>query len=225
MNLRLWLRDRRLPVATIVIGLAAAASQLLLWWLGPAPQTHDFVGPPRSGYTLTDARVIEYGIDGKPGLHMQSPRVERREGDDSLYLNSPTFQMPAKQAGVPDWQGQSRYGWVNKPGTILKLQGPVYMHRPAFTDAGGVAQPEASMHTSDVTAWPKENRMETAQSAQLAQGDSRMTGIGMRANLTDNHLELLHDVHGILFSRPRNAPTRPDHDGHAAAAAGTGKEG
>ncbi|MEO9078890.1 MAG: LPS export ABC transporter periplasmic protein LptC [Rhodanobacter sp.] len=203
MNLRLWLRDRRLPVVTIVIALAAGVSQLLLWWMGPPPKTHDFVGPPRSGYTLTDAKVIEYGIDGKPGVHMQSPRVERREGDDSLYLNSPTFQMPAKQAGVPDWDGQSRYGWINKPGTILKLQGPVFMHRPAFTDAGGVAQPETTMHTSDVTAWPKQNRMETAESVQMAQGDRRMSGIGMHANLNDNHLELLDESHGSFPPRKR----------------------
>jgi lipopolysaccharide export system protein LptC len=203
VNLRLWLRDRRLPVATIVIALAAGVSQLLLWWLGPPPQTHDFVGPPRSGYILNNAKVIEYGIDGKPGVHMQSPRVERREGDDSLYLNSPTFQMPAKQAGVPDWQGQSRYGWVNKPGTILKLQGAVYMHRPAFIDAGGVAQPEATMHTSDVTAWPKQNRMETAAPVQMAQGHRRMSGVGMRANLNDNHLELLDESHGSFPPRKR----------------------
>jgi Uncharacterized protein conserved in bacteria len=198
VSFRLWLRDRRLPAATLVIALAAGVSQLLLWWLGPTARTNDFVGPPRSGYTLTDARVTEYGIDGRPGLHVQSPHIERREGDESLYLNSPTFQMPAKKPGVPDWQGQSLYGWVNKPGTLLKLQGPVYIHRPAFTDVRGVAQPEATMHTSEVTAWPKENRMESAEPVQMTQGDRRMSGVGMRANLTDNHLELLDDSHGTF---------------------------
>jgi len=203
VNLRRWLRDRRLPFAIVVVALAAGVSQLLLWWLGPAPRTRDFVGPPRSGYTLTDARVVEYGIDGRPGLHVQSPHLERREGDESLYLNAPTFQMPARKPGVPDWQGQSLYGWVNRPGTLLKLQGPVTMHRPAFTDARGVAQPEATMHTSEVTAWPKENRMESAEPVQMTQGDRRMSGIGMRANLTDNHLELLDDSHGTFPPRKR----------------------
>jgi len=225
VTLRRWLRDRRLPAAIVLLALAAGASQLLLWWLGPAPRSHDFVGPPRSSYTLTDARVSEFGLDGKPGLHLQAPRVERREGDDSLYLNHPTFQMPSNQPGVPDWHGQSLYGWVNKPGTVLKLQGPVSMQREAFTDAGGVAHPDASLHTSEVTAWPRQNRMETAQPARLAQGDSRMNGVGMRANLSDNHLELLHDVHGILFPRPRHAPARPDRARGAAAAAGSGPEG
>lgn len=220
MNLRLYLRDRRLPAAILAVALAAGASQLLLWWLGPPPKTHDFVGPPRSGYTLSNARVTEYDTEGLPSFHMQSPHVERREGDESLYFNSPTFQLPAKQPGTPDWQGQSLYGWVDKAGTLLKLQGPVYVHRPAFD-----GQPATEMHTADVTAWPKQNRMETAAPTQMTQGDSRMSGIGMRANLTDNHLELLHDVHGTFVPHPRTAPARRDRPGPARPAAGNGEAG
>lgn len=198
-SFRLWLRDRRIPVAIIGIALAAGASQLLLWWLGPAPNARDFVGPPRSGYTLTDARVTEYDIDGHPSFHLQSPHLERREGDESLYLNTPTFQLPAKQPGVPDWQGESLYGWVNKAGTLLKLQGPVHMHRPAFGNS-----PATEMHTADVTAWPKENRLETAAAAQIVQGASTISGVGMRANLTTKHLELLDDVHSTFMpAQPR----------------------
>lgn len=194
MNLRLWLRDRRVPAATLLIALAAGMAQLLLWWFGPAPKTNDFVGPPRSGYTLTDARMTEYNAAGQPSFHLQAPHLERREGDDSLYLNSPTFQLPARQAGVPDWHGKSLYGWVNKPGTLLKLQGPVVMQRDAFGTT-----PATDMHTSDVTAWPKENRLETAEPARIVQGASTISGVGMRANLTNKHLELLDDVHSTFM--------------------------
>jgi lipopolysaccharide export system protein LptC len=191
---RLWLRDRRVPAATLLIALAAGMAQLLLWWFGPAPKTNDFVGPPRSGYTLTDARVTEYTAAGQPSFHLQAPHLERREGDDSLYLNSPTFQLPARQAGVPDWHGKSLYGWVNKAGTLLKLQGPVEMQRAAFGTT-----PATDMHTSDVTAWPKENRLETAAPARIVQGASTISGVGMRANLTNKHLELLDDVHSTFM--------------------------
>lgn len=189
MNLRHFLRDRQVPAAIIALAVAAGIAQLLLWWLGPAPKGKDFVGPPRSGYTLTDARVTELNEAGQPSFHLQAPQIERREGDDSLYLNSPTFQLPAKKPGVPDWQGKSLYGWVNKAGTVLKLQGPVEMHRQAFGTA-----PTARITTADVTAWPKENRLETAAPAQMVQGGTRITGVGMRANLNDKHLELLDDV-------------------------------
>jgi lipopolysaccharide export system protein LptC len=198
VNLRSYLRDRRVPAATLVIALAAGLAQLLLWWFGPAPKSSNFVGPPRSGYTLTDARLTEFNAAGQPSFRLQSPHLERREGDESLYLNSPTFQLPANQAGVPDWQGKSLYGWVNKDGTQLKLQGPVEMHRPAFGDA-----PATRMQTADITAWPKQNRVETAAPAQMLQGGTRISGIGMRADLNDKHLELLDDVHATFPPRKR----------------------
>lgn len=198
MSLRRYLRDRRLPAATIAIALAAGVAQLLLWWFGPTPKTSDFVGPPRSSYTLTNARMTEFNAAGQPSFRLQSPHLERREGDDSLYLNSPTFQLPANQAGVPDWQGQSLYGWVNKDGSQLKLQGPVEMHREAFVNA-----PAARIQTADVTAWPKQNRLETAAPAQMVQGGTRISGIGMRADLNDKHLELLDDVHATFPPRQR----------------------
>jgi lipopolysaccharide export system protein LptC len=195
---RNYLRDRRVPAATIAIALAAGVAQLLLWWFGPAPRISDFVGPPRSSYTLTDARMTEYNAEGQPSFHLQSPHLERREGDDSLYLNAPTFQLPSNQAGVPDWKGQSLYGWVNKDGSQLKLQGPVEMHREAFGDA-----PAARIQTADVTAWPKQNRLETAAPAQMVQGGTRISGVGMRADLNDKHLELLDDVHATFPPRQR----------------------
>ena len=195
---RRYLRDRRLLLAIVALALLGGGAQLLLWWIGPPPATHDFVGPPRSGYTLTNARLWAYAVDGQPSFRMVTPHLERREGDDSLYINAPDFELPSNQASVPDWKGQSLYGWVDKSGTLLKLQGPVYMHRPAF--AGG---PAADLHTSDVTVWPKESRMETAAPAQMTQGDRRMSGIGMRADLNDNHLELLNDSHGTFPPRKR----------------------
>lgn len=198
MSLRRWLRDRRVPAATIAIALVAGLGQLLLWWFGPAPKTDTFVGPPRSGYTLSEASLTEYNVEGLPSFRLQTPHLERREGDDSLYLNSPTFQLPSNQAGVPDWRGESLYGWVNKDGTQLKLQGPVTMHREAFDDT-----PATRMQTADVTAWPKENRVETAAPARMVQGGTRISGIGMRADLNDKHLELLDDVQAIYPPRQR----------------------
>lgn len=196
MSLRSYLRDRRLPVAIIVIALAAGLGQLLLWWMGPPPKADDFVGPPRSGYTLINASLTEYDPAGLPSFHLQTPHLERREGDESLYLNSPTFQLPSNLAGIPDWRGKSLYGWVDKGGTQLKLQGPVDLQRAAFD-----ATPATRIQTADVTAWPKENRLETAAPSRMVQGGTRINGIGMRADLNDKHLELLDDVHATFPPR------------------------
>ncbi|TAL74843.1 MAG: LPS export ABC transporter periplasmic protein LptC [Rhodanobacter sp.] len=194
--MRLWLRDRKLASAIVAVGLAAGLAQLVLWWIGPTPKPNDFVGPPRSGYVLNDAHVWSYNEQGAPAFRMTSPSIERREGDESLYIDHPVFDLAAKKAGVPDWHGQSLYGWVNRAGTLIKLQGPVTMQRPAYADNAA-----AELTTSDVEVWPKENRMATAAPAQMTQGARKMGGIGLRASLNDNHLELLDDSHGTFPPR------------------------
>lgn len=201
MRIGRYLRDRSLLATTLAIALLAGLGQLMLWWIGPAVAPNEFVGPPRSGYTLINSHVTEYSVLGETSMRLQSPHIERREGDESLYLNAPTFQLPPKIPNLPEWNGDSLYGWVNKEGTLIKLQGPVYLHRPAYTDTKGVAQAETTMHTSEVTAWPKEQRMETAESATIVQGPRTISGIGMRANLNDNHMELLDGSHGTFPPR------------------------
>ena len=198
--LRLWFRDRKLASAIVLVALAAGFAQALLWWMGPAPKQNDFVGPPRSGYTLSNFRMWSYGPQGQLAFRMHAPQLERREGDESLYIDSPVFDLASKKPGVPDWHGQSLYGWVDKSGSLIKLQGPVTMHRPAYADSAAT-----DLVTSDVTVWPKENRMVTAAPAQMTQGASRMDGVGMRANLNDNHLELLDNVHATFPPHKRKS--------------------
>jgi lipopolysaccharide export system protein LptC len=220
LNLRKYLRDRGIPVAIVLIGLATGAAQMLYWWLAPSPKESDFVGPPRSGYVLTNFKLWAFDVDGLPSFHMVAPHLERRENDESLYINTPNFEMPSNQPGVPPWLGNSLYAWVDKSGTLLKLQGPVFMHRAAFGDTAA-----AEMHTSDVTAWPKENRMETAAPAHMVQGDSKLSGVGMRANLNTNHLELLDESHGTYPPRKNRTqagsqPAVPAGAAHPAAGPG-----
>ncbi len=219
MSLRTYLRDRSLPVATVVMAIATGLAYLLQQWIAPAPKVSEFVGPPRSGYTLTNFKLWSYDVDGLPSFQMVAPHLERRENDDSLYINTPDFTLPSNEPGVPPWLGNSLYAWVDKSGTLLKLQGPVYMHRAAFatTDA-------AEMHTTDATVWPKENRMVTDAPAHMKQGARTLNGVGMRANLNTNHLELFDEVTGSFPPRPKKsqAAPRPAGPGTAHPAAGTG---
>ncbi|WP_240601681.1 LPS export ABC transporter periplasmic protein LptC [Oleiagrimonas sp. MCCC 1A03011] len=184
---------RRLIASMVALALAIGVVQLLVWWLQPTRNNRMDAGPPRSGYTLHDFTLYGYGDNGKLSYRLQAPRLERREGDDSLYLNQPKFLLPPKRAPGEPWTGHSDYGWVSAKGDELKLQGAVKMRRKAY--AGTAA---ASIDTSDVTAWPKKNKVQTDEHVVMHQGTATMTGIGMRADLDTKHMELLNDFHGTF---------------------------
>ena len=224
MNFRQYLRDNRTTVAIVLLAIAAPASWMLQRWVVGAPAANDFIGPPISDYVLYTAKVWSYDVTGGLNFTMTSPRMDRRDGDESMYINTPVFDITAKNVGVPDWHGNSPFGWVNKSGTLMRLDGPVYMQRPAYVLAG-TSNPMSTLCTSNVTGWPKENRMETADPATMTQGASVMNGVGMRASLNDNHLELLHEVHGTVYSSQNNATTKPIDCRTLAPAASAGKTG
>jgi lipopolysaccharide export system protein LptC len=221
VNLRQYLRDNRITVAIVVLAVLAPASWFLERWVEGPPAANDFVGPPVSDYELYTSKVWSYDVNGLLNFIMTSPRMNRRAGDESLYINAPEFTIISKNPGVPNWRGNSPYGWVNKSGTLMRLDNAVYMWRPAYAQG-----PMATLCTSNVTGWPKENRMETADPATMTQGASVMNGVGMRANLNDNHLELLHDVHGTMYSSQNNATAKPvDCRALLASATGAGTAG
>lgn len=186
--------DRRLLSTLALLALAAGLVWLGYWWIKPSGPAHPFVGPPRSSYSLRDFTLWSYDVHGKMSFRLQAPYLQRREGDDSLYLNAPKFMLPPQHdPQAPPWLGHSQFGWVNAKGTLVKLQGEVHMHRVAYAGA-----PAARIDTSDVTIWPQENRLATKAPAHMRQGASRMSGVGMRANLNTKYLELLNDFHGTF---------------------------
>ncbi|MFK2891320.1 LPS export ABC transporter periplasmic protein LptC [Dyella flagellata] len=209
-----------MTVTIVLLAIAAPASWLLRSWVVGAPPSNEFIGPPIADYVLYNSTVWSYDVDGLPSFSMTAPRMDRRGGDESLYINAPVFELTSKKPGVPNWHGNAPYGWVNRGGTEMRLDGAVYMYRPAYAQG-----PMATLCTSNVRGWPKENRMETADPATMTQGPSVMNGVGLRASLNDNHLELLHDVHGILYPRQNTTAKPADCRAIAATATGNGKAG
>ncbi|MET0617326.1 MAG: LPS export ABC transporter periplasmic protein LptC, partial [Luteibacter sp.] len=114
------LKDRSATSIGGILAVALGASVLLYYWVAPQKKLQDFVGPPRSGYVLTNFHLDSYNEFGKLAFTLVAPHLERREGDDSLYINAPDFVLPStKEVDVPPWKGHSQYGWVNKDGSML----------------------------------------------------------------------------------------------------------
>jgi lipopolysaccharide export system protein LptC len=191
---------RRYWLLVIVLALLATGGQLLFWLTRQQPNAETFAGPPRSDYTLTDFTLNALDAAGKRTFQVSGPHLARRGDDGSIFVTTPDYLL-IDGSGHP-WNGKSDAAWINKDGTLMKLQGHVEMHRAANGTGKAV-----DVVTRDLTTWPKDKKMETAAPATITQPGSILRGVGMRGDLNAKVLELLSDVHSTL--QPRHARRVP----------------
>ena len=185
--------ERRHWPIIIALILLAAGSQFLLWLIRE-PAKDDFVGPPRSDYTLTNFQLTALGDDGKLTFRMTGPILTRSDKDNSIFVTTPGYVM-VDGAGR-NWKGSSDAAWVDKGGTIMQLRGAVVMH----SEQEG--RDPATITSSDVTIWPKTSKLATDARATIEQTGSIVSGTGLRADLTTQTMELLADVHNRFQTKP-----------------------
>ncbi len=186
--------DRRYWLLVVVLALVAIGTELLVWIGRDRTNEQTFAGPPRSDYTLTDFTMDALDSTGKRTFQISGPHLARRGDDGSVFVTTPDYLLV--DGGGHPWKGTSDAAWVNKEGTVMKLQGHVEMHRQPGDDGKPV-----DIVTTDLTTWPKDKKMETAALATITQPGSILSGIGMRGDLNDKTLELLSDVHSTLQAK------------------------
>lgn len=183
--------DRRFVLIVVALSILAGASQIVLWLTRPPAVEPVFAGPPRAGYTLDTFTLNALDEDGKLNLTISGPRLVRRGEDGSIFVTSPDYVL-VDSDGHP-WVGTSTSASVNKDGSRMQLEGNVALRRTPTADVS-----EATITTSDLIAWPKQNRIETAAPTRITQPGSILRGTGMRGDLDANVLELLSDVHNTF---------------------------
>lgn len=175
----------------LALGAAVALSQILLWWLVPPPQPQQVTGPPRSGYSLDNFSLDVLTRDGSVGFTLQAPHLQRRDADDSLFIDEPDFSLPSSEG--PPWYGRAEYGWVSADGSLLKLSGKVLLQRPATASQGA-----STIDGADLSVWPQDKRIASAAATEIHEPGRILSGTGIRADLATHTLELLANVHGTL---------------------------
>lgn len=188
--------DRRLVLIIAVLAVFALATQALVWVLAPREQESAFVGPPRSDYTLTDFTLDALDESGQHSFSMVAPRMARRQDDGSIYVSTPNYEIVDNNGNV--WKGTSESAWVNKDGTIMKLQGNVDMHRIPSEKVTPV-----QVLTRDLTVLsdpktknsqqPRDRRMETAELTTVIDPTTVAHGVGMKTDMTLKTVEFLSD--------------------------------
>jgi lipopolysaccharide export system protein LptC len=193
--------DRRLWFVAALLAVLGIALNIVYWLTRERTNTETFAGPPRSDYTLTDFTLNALDADGKLAFQTVGPRLARRGEDGSIFVTTPDYVL--YDGGGHAWKGTSDSAWVSKDGTVMKLLGHVEMHRKSEKGVQPV-----DVVTRNLTTWPKDKKMETAEPATIVQPGSILRGTGMRGDLDAKELELLSDVHATIEPRNRRQAAR-----------------
>ena len=190
--------DRRTYLVIVLLALVALATQALVWVFVPREVENSFVGPPRSDYTLGNFTLDALDELGHHSFTMVAPRLVRKEDDASIYVTTPDYEIVDNSGNL--WKGKSESAWVNKDGTIMRLEGEVDLHRIESDKATPIQMltRDLTILTDPKTKDPKqvrERRLETAAPTTVIDPDTVARGVGMKADMTLKSIEFLADFH------------------------------
>ncbi len=204
--------DRRTWLVIVVLALIAFAAWMEVWLMRARNTSDEFVGPPRSDYTMKNFTLDALDSEGAYSFSVTGPRMARRGDDGSIYVDLPDYEIIDNSSNT--WKGTAESAWVDKDGNVMKLEGKVLMHRvpnekvdrvdldsrdmtittdPKLKDAQGHPVPNAPH---------RDKRMETAAPTVITETNNTTHSVGMKADLDLNTIEFLSDVH--MISLPGN---------------------
>lgn len=178
-----------LVLAVVLVGVA--------YWQWTLRQVPPAEAPQRSDYILREFELTTLGQDGAESFTVRGPYLQRDVGGRSISLVQPRFSFPDAD-GTGRWQARSDAAWVSPKADQVHLMRQVEMVGPA-TPAGL----RTRFETARMVVFPDVDRATSEQRVTVTQGDSILTGTGLRADMKAKRFQLLNDVKG------RYAPRSP----------------
>ena len=194
--------DRRLVLGIAALALLALCTQILVWVFTPRAAQPAFSGPPRSDYTLRDFSIDALDDAGRHSFSISGPHLVRRAEDGSIFVNRPDYTLIDHDQSA--WTGTSDSAWVNKTGTVMKLEGRVDMQRqPSATNGPARVSTSdltiASTNPASAVAAAGGKTLQTAAPIAVTEPGKTMHAVGMHADLGLKTVEMLSQVHTILL--------------------------
>ncbi|MCB1739738.1 MAG: LPS export ABC transporter periplasmic protein LptC [Gammaproteobacteria bacterium] len=177
-------------LALLLVGL----SFWLLKQLQP-PQTGGQRSVPHTpDYYMENFTTTTMDETGKPRRFLQAEYMAHFSDTDTHEFQRPYMRL-YREAGTP-WHVRSERGWVSATGDVMLLLGKVHIWR---NSADGTR--EMDILTEDLRVLPQTDYGETDRPTLITTPTSETRGVGMRAYLAENRLQLLSDVHTHLIPR------------------------
>lgn len=181
---------QRLLILALLIGAAVFSAWLLNWLsadTGAAVRT-DAQGPD---YYMEDFTTLTMDRDGKPRNKLWAEYMAHYPHDDSTELVKP--RMAIYRENEPPLYIDAEKGRVEGDDDIILLYGIVKMRE--YDETG---DPVLEVSTTNVKVLLEEEYAETDNHATIVTNTAVITGMGMRAYLPENRLEVINHEKTIL---------------------------
>jgi len=166
----------------------------LTFWLNNLVQPPDL---PHEGklrhdpdYIVENFSATRIGEDGAPRYTLSAQRMTHYPDDDSTQLEAPHFVHFSR--GRAPIVATSRTAWVSSNGEKAHMQDDVKVVRAAEGDKG-----ELVLETSALDIIPDSNLAETDQPVKIHDGNTLITGVGLKFDNETHVLKLLSKIQGV----------------------------
>jgi LPS export ABC transporter protein LptC len=177
----------------ILLGLALIGVAV---WLTLSPRQAEPVsaqnsGPaaPDSGYSATDASMVETGADGLPLYTLQARQIQ--QDPDTNLVNLTTVHMTFHDAGGGDWQGRADRAQARQDAGQIDLAGSIDV-------SGSFQGSDKPVHilTDTLHVDTRTDVISTPAAVTLLWAGMVVTARGLVINTKDSNVKLEADVHG-----------------------------
>ncbi len=181
---------QRLLILALLIGAAVVSAWLLNWLsadAGGAVRT-DAQGPD---YYMEDFSTVTMDRDGKPKNKLSADYMAHYPHNNNTELLKPRMEI-YRENELPLYIDAEKGRVVGDDDTI-SLYGVVKMRE--YDEAG---EPVLEVSTSNVEVRLEEEYAETDSPAMIVTGTAVITGVGMRAYLPENRVEVIKHEKTII---------------------------
>ncbi len=178
-------------LGALVLAILTAA---LSYWLGSQISDSDKTHIRKDhtpDYYLENFSTLTMNLDGTPKNKLYASFMAHYPDDDSTELIQPKLEL--FNVDKPPTIITSEKGWITANNEVILLSGKVQLRQE---DPKGFLQ--LQVDTSEVRILVNEDFIETDEHATIIGRRTRMEGVGIRAYLNENKIELLNNVKGRI---------------------------
>jgi len=167
--------------------LAILAALAIAWLVASEPSQQEEPVPLsiEDDYYLEDFALEAFDHDGRLTHRVFGKRLRQRSNSHDFELEAPRFLLESEPGR---WEITARSGWMDAAMTRAALRGQIV--------AVGHADDLLTLTTSDLALDLVEKVATTEALVHLTQGDNRLRGEALTANLQTHLLRLRHNIEG-----------------------------